>query len=124
MTLYVDTSALLKRYHREHDSDVAVALMASDSVVVTSRLTEVEARRNLAQIFDSDDAVRWKRQLLEDLDAFALVSLDATTRHGSPNRPAVGPSMRFTSRLRGGLDRARPCSPSTFVRRKRHAPLA
>ena len=79
MTLYVDTSALLKRYHREHDSDGAIALMASDPVVVTSRLTEVEARRNIVRIFDSDDAVRWKRQLLEDLDAFALVSLDATT---------------------------------------------
>ena len=79
MTLYVDTSALLKRYHQEHDSDVAVALMASDPVVVTSRLTEVESRRNIARIFDGDDAVRWKRQLLEDLDAFALVSLDATT---------------------------------------------
>ena len=79
MTLYVDTSALLKRYHREHDSDVAVALMASDPVVVTSRLTEVDARRNLARIFDGDDAMRWKRQLLEDLDVFALVSLDATT---------------------------------------------
>jgi predicted nucleic acid-binding protein len=32
MTLYVDSSALLKRYIDEHDSAVAVELMKSDSV--------------------------------------------------------------------------------------------
>jgi predicted nucleic acid-binding protein len=47
----------------EHDSAVAAELMKSDPVLVTSRLTEVEVRRNLARL----------------LDAFALVSLDATT---------------------------------------------
>ncbi|MEE9415870.1 MAG: type II toxin-antitoxin system VapC family toxin [Acidimicrobiales bacterium] len=79
MTLYVDTSALLKRYVEEHDSEVAEALIATDSVLVTSRLTEVEVRRNLARLLDKDQQAEYKRQLSVDLDAFALVNLDATT---------------------------------------------
>ena len=79
MVLYVDTSALLKRYIDEHDSDVADALMAADPVLVTSRITEVEVRRNLARLLGDDAASSAKRQFLEDLDAFALVAVDATT---------------------------------------------
>lgn len=79
MTLYVDASALLKRYVDEHDSPAAVELMAADPLLVTSRLTEVEVRRNLARLFDGDDAAAAKRAFLEDLAAFALVNLDATT---------------------------------------------
>jgi len=79
MVLYVDTSALLKRYVDERDSDVAVALMETDAVLVTSRLTEVEVRRNLARLLDTDSAQAAKRNFNADLDAFALVELDATT---------------------------------------------
>lgn len=79
MTLYVDSSALLKRYVSEHDSDAAEQLMAADPVLVTSRLTEVEVRRNLSRLLDSSDASIAKQQFLKDLDSFALVSLDAAT---------------------------------------------
>ncbi|MEM7091959.1 MAG: type II toxin-antitoxin system VapC family toxin [Actinomycetota bacterium] len=79
MVLYVDTSALLKRYVSERDSDVAISLMSSDPVLATSRVTEVEARRNLARLLSGDDAQNAKRRLLDDLDAFALVAVDATT---------------------------------------------
>jgi hypothetical protein len=79
VTLYVDSSALLKRYVDEHDSEAAAGLMASDPVLVTSRLTEVEVRRNLARLLDGDALVASRRQLQRDLDAFALVALDAVT---------------------------------------------
>ena len=79
MTLYVDTSALFKRYVSERDSDVAEQLMATDPVLVTSHLTEVELRRNLARLLDGEDRLHTRRQVQADLDAFALVSLDATT---------------------------------------------
>ena len=79
MTLYVDSSALLKRYIDEQDSDVADSLLATDPVLVTSRLTEIEVRRNLVRLLDGSAAMSAKRQLLEDLDAFAIISLDATT---------------------------------------------
>lgn len=79
MTLYVDSSALLKRYVDEHDSAAAVDLMATDPVLVTSRLTEVEVRRNLARLLDGAAWTAARTQLTVDLDAFALVALDATT---------------------------------------------
>jgi predicted nucleic acid-binding protein len=79
MVLYVDSSALLKRYVAEHDSDVADSLMAADPVLATSRIAEVEVRRNLARLLNEDDAAIAKQQFLEDLDVFALVAVDATT---------------------------------------------
>ena len=79
MTLYVDSSALLKRYVDEHDSAVAVELMGIDPVLVTSRVTEIEVRRNLARLLDGDAWTDSRRQFAIDLDAFALVGLDATT---------------------------------------------
>lgn len=79
MTLYVDSSALLKRYVDERDSEVAVTLMATDPVLVTSRLTEVEVRRNLTRLLNGDELLAARRQLQTDLDSFALVALDATT---------------------------------------------
>lgn len=79
MTLYVDSSAVLKRYVDEHDSEVAIELMATDPVLVTCRITEVEVRRNLAHLLASEDLDRQRRLFADDLDAFALVGLDATT---------------------------------------------
>ena len=79
MTLYVDTSALIKRYVRERDSEVAEQLMMTDPVLVTSWLTEVELRRNLTRLLEGDDLVRARRRAQADLDAFALVNLDAVT---------------------------------------------
>ena len=79
MTLYVDSSALLKRYVDEHDSVQAESLLSTDPVLVTSRLTEIEVRRNLARLLDGAALLDARRQLAGDLDAFALVALDATT---------------------------------------------
>jgi uncharacterized protein len=83
MTLYVDSSALLKRYIDEHDSSVAEELLASDSVLVTSRLTEVEVRRNLTRLLDGDDLDDQRRALSIDLDVFALIALDSTTMNAA-----------------------------------------
>ncbi len=79
MTLYVDSSAMLKRYVEERDSDVALELMATDPVLVTCRVTEVEVRRNLTRLVSGADLDDKRRELAGDLDAFALVNLDATT---------------------------------------------
>lgn len=77
--LYVDTSALLKRYVEERDSDAAEQLMASDRVLVTSWLTEVELRRNITRLLAGEELVRTRRLVQSDLDAFALVNLDVST---------------------------------------------
>jgi uncharacterized protein len=78
VTLYVDSSALLKRYVDEHDSDAAIELMTTDPVIVTSRITEIEVRRNLARLLDAPSLDAARRQFAVDLDAFALMSVDAT----------------------------------------------
>jgi predicted nucleic acid-binding protein len=78
LTLYIDSSALLERYVEEHDSEAAVRLMSDDPVLVTCRLTEVEVRRNLSRLLDGSALSAARRQFAADLDAFALVVLDAT----------------------------------------------
>lgn len=79
MTLYVDSSALLKRYVIETDSAVAQRLLGSDRVLVTSWITLVEVRRNLARLLTGSDRSRARRAFGEDLDEFALVSCDEAT---------------------------------------------
>ena len=79
MTLYVDSSALLKRYIDEPDSDRAVELLAADPVLVTGRHTVVEVRRNLARLLAADAAVEARAAFHDDLQAIHLVELDATT---------------------------------------------
>ena len=79
MTLYVDTSALLKRYISERDTDVAEQYIAADPTLVTCRLTEVELRRNLARLLKGGDLLSARRQVQTDLNAFALISIDSTT---------------------------------------------
>lgn len=77
MTLYVDSSALLKRYIDEHDSNAAVEFMATDPVLATSRIAEVEVRRNLSRLLSDGALDGARRQFAVDLDAFALMSIDA-----------------------------------------------
>jgi uncharacterized protein len=107
VTRYVDSSALLKRYIDEHDSDVAVRLMGDDPVLVTSRLTEVEVRRSLTRLLDGSDLQASRRQVAVDLDAFALVSLDATVcneaaRIAEQTRCRSLDALHLASALRAG----------------------
>lgn len=79
MTLYADSSALLKRYIDEDDSDVAVALLGSDTALVTGRHTVVEVRRNLARLLSGTALTDSRRSFATDLDAFSIIELDAAT---------------------------------------------
>lgn len=79
MTLYADTSAVLKRYVDEADSDRAVELLAGDPEVVTGRHTVVEVRRNLARVLAPADATDARAAFAEDLGAMSIVELDAAT---------------------------------------------
>jgi|TARA_B100001971_G_scaffold190500_1_gene193288 predicted nucleic acid-binding protein len=76
VTLYVDSSALIKRYLKEDGAAEAVAHMASDPVLVTSALTAIEVRRNLTRIL-TDDLEVMRARFVVDLDAFAVIPLDA-----------------------------------------------
>lgn len=76
MATYVDSSALLKRYVDEADSDVADRLLASDPVLVTAWITVVEVRRNLARLLDGNALRAAQRQFERDLDALAMIVVD------------------------------------------------
>ena len=79
MSLYVDSSALLKRYVDEPDSDVAGEILRSDASLLTARHTIVEVRRNLVRLLDERDAAAARSAFIQDLTAFGIVELDAFT---------------------------------------------
>lgn len=79
MALYVDTSALLKRYIEEHDSDVAEGHLLADPFWVTARHTAVEVRRNLARLLERDALSAARSAFDEDWARFNVVALDDAT---------------------------------------------
>lgn len=83
MTTYVDSSALLKHYLDEIDSDVAEEYLSADPVLVTSWITEVEVRRNLSRALSGKELTAMRTRALADLDAFAMVSCDEHVSHAA-----------------------------------------
>ncbi|MGI8780328.1 MAG: type II toxin-antitoxin system VapC family toxin [Solirubrobacteraceae bacterium] len=79
MSLCVDSSALLKRYIDEPDSEAAEALLRSDPSLLTARHTIVEVRRNLARLLDETDAAAARSAFTQDLRVFSIVELDEVT---------------------------------------------
>lgn len=79
MTMYVDASALLKRYIDEPDSAAAQTILGSDPHLVTARHTIVEIRRNLARLLPPADLVEAKADFAEDLASISFIELDPTT---------------------------------------------
>lgn len=77
MTTYVDSSALLKRYVDEVDSDIAEEFLLADPVLVTSWVTVVEVRRNLARLLDGKNLISVQSQFTADLDSLAMIVCDA-----------------------------------------------
>lgn len=78
MTTFLDSSALVKRYVNEPDSDYAAALIDADDVLVSSWLTVVEVRRTVARILSGSDLSRAKELITEDFDKIALISPDVS----------------------------------------------
>jgi uncharacterized protein len=79
VSLYVDSSALLKRYIEEPDSDAAEKLIRSDPSLLTARHTIVEIRRNLARLLSESDAGAARTAFAEDIRAFSIIELDEIT---------------------------------------------
>ncbi len=79
MTLYVDSSALLKRYVDEPDSDVAERYLHGDTDWLTARHTWVEVRRNLARLLTGVALEEARAQFEQDFRRTLVVELDATT---------------------------------------------
>jgi uncharacterized protein with PIN domain len=75
--LFVDTSALVKRYVDEPGRDVVLEAMATDDVWVASALARTEAALTLTRVAaTARQADRLHRLLADDWDAFHVVPVD------------------------------------------------
>jgi uncharacterized protein len=83
VSLYVDSSALLKRYVDEPDSELADSLLGSDLTLVTARHTIVEVRRNLARLLNGRDLAAARSAFARDLQVLSIVELDEVTCEGA-----------------------------------------
>jgi len=79
MSLYVDSSALLKRYIEEADSDRASEILEADSTWVTGRHTWVEVLRNLARLLEGSELARIEAAFRADWQGIHVVELDRAT---------------------------------------------
>jgi len=79
VTTYADSSALLKRYIDEPDSDTAEGLLGGDPELVTGRHTVVEVRRNLARMLTGTALTEARSWFATDLSSFGIVELDHDT---------------------------------------------
>lgn len=77
--MYVDSSALLKRYVEEPDSAAADALLRADPALLTARHTIVEVRRNLARLLSGRDLTAARRAFANDLRSISIIELDEAT---------------------------------------------
>lgn len=79
MTAYIDSSALLKLYLAEPETDTAFDVMHRYPVWTTGRHTLVEVRRNLARLLVDRDLAVARRAFAEDWENVAVVELDGPT---------------------------------------------
>jgi predicted nucleic acid-binding protein len=79
VSTYVDSSALLKRYVEEPDSEAADALLRADDELLTGRHTIVEIRRNLARLLSGAPLTAARRAFADDLRSIAIIELDEAT---------------------------------------------
>ena len=77
MTLYLDSSALLKRYVDEPDSSQFNAILGSDEGWLTCRMTWVEVWRNLGRRLVGIDAPGVRDAFRADWAHIAIVEIDA-----------------------------------------------
>ena len=78
--LYVDTSALFKRYVEEEDSEAVLARMEEAPVVGTALITRVEVAAALAQAVRQqrmvrNDAQEAEQEFLDDWDDFTRIGV-------------------------------------------------
>jgi len=79
LSLYLDSSALLKLYIEEPESEACERLMTADPVWLTARHTEVEVRRNLARLLQGRALTSARNQFRSDWRRTHVLELDATT---------------------------------------------
>ncbi|MEI6360799.1 MAG: type II toxin-antitoxin system VapC family toxin [Actinomycetes bacterium] len=77
MPAYVDSSALLKRYLDEPDSDAAQGLLDDAGGIFTSRVAVVEVRRGISRIENPVERGMAKTLFMQDLSLMFVIEADA-----------------------------------------------
>jgi predicted nucleic acid-binding protein len=77
VTLYLDSSALLKRYVDERDSTRYNNILGSDEAWLTCRITWVEVWRNLGRRLTTADVPTARDAFQADWTRLAVVEIDA-----------------------------------------------
>jgi len=77
MPAYVDSSALLKRYLDEPDSDEAQALLDAAGGIFTSHVSVVEVRRGISRMENSVERGMAKMLFVHDLSLMFVIEADA-----------------------------------------------
>jgi predicted nucleic acid-binding protein len=77
VTLYLDSSVLLKRYVDESDSTRYNSILVSDEAWLTCRITWVEVWRNLGRRVTAGDALKARDAFQADWVRLAVVEIDA-----------------------------------------------
>jgi uncharacterized protein len=83
VSLYVDSSALLKRYVDEPDSGVADSYLRNEPSPLTARHTIVEVRRNLARLLEGRDLATARSAFANDVSVLSIIELDESTCEGA-----------------------------------------
>jgi len=79
LSVYVDSSAWLKRYVAESGSEVTERYLMADTVWVTARHTWVEVRRNLARLLSGKALAAAQTGFDSDFRRTHVVELDDVT---------------------------------------------
>jgi len=79
LSLYVDSSALLKRYVDEPESETCERYLLADPVWITGRHTYVEVRRNLSRLLAGAALADAQAQFDQDWQRMHVVELDQIT---------------------------------------------
>lgn len=79
MALYVDTSALLKRYVEEKDSTLCERHLLAHAVWLTGRHTLVETRRNLNRLLQGEALALAQEHFAADWLRLNVIELDKLT---------------------------------------------
>lgn len=77
MTLYLDSSAVLKRYIDEPDSEQFNTILHSDEAWLTCRVTWVEVWRNIGRQLIGADASAARDAFQADWEFLAVVEIDS-----------------------------------------------
>ena len=79
MSLYLDASALLKRYVAESDSAACDRILRSDPSWITARHTWVEVIRNIYRLLEGSERGRLEKAFHSDWRHINIVELDRNT---------------------------------------------